>query len=180
LDASHKYFWRVRARQATTGEIIRSPWSATMFFTVMAGLPVESKHLGPTLLKPPNQCRTCSSTPTFSWSPMFQTTQYEFVLARDAELSQVIETAKVNTTAYQYQETLEQGTYYWRVKAIKPMLSEPSPIGCFTVTESEKTTTLLGVQIAKPTSELIWVGLSLYALFMALMLMFIMKTRFRR
>lgn len=182
LDASHQYFWRVRASLASTGEVIYSPWSATMYFTVMAGLPVEAKHLGPTLLQPPNKCSGCATAPGFSWSPMFQTTQYQFVLAKDAALIQLVDTATVSTTAYQYNKgKLEKGvTYYWQVQAIKPMVSEPSPIGCFTVTDKEEPLSISLFGLSDSTSLVIWIGISLYAAFAIVMIVLIMRTRYCR
>lgn len=179
LEAGHKYFWRVRASRASTGEVIHSPWSAIMNFTAMAGFPVQAKHLGPTLLQPPNPCTVCNPVPAFSWSPMFQTTKYQFILARDAALTQVVHEAEVSTTAYEYKETLEKGTYFWQVKAIKPMLSEPSPVGCFIVTGPEKTTSVLGVEISESMSLVITIGIALYTIFVAVMLVWIMRTRYR-
>ncbi len=180
LEAGHKYFWRVRARHATTGEIIRSPWSTTMYFTAMAGFAVQSKHLGPTLLHPPNYCVINNSAPAFSWSPMFQTTSYRFVLARDAALTQIIDEAVVDTTAYEYKGNLGKGTYFWQVKAIKPMVSEASPIGSFAVTDSAKSTSLLGIEISESISLCIWIGILIYGVFAIAMLALIMRTRYRR
>ncbi len=178
LEASHKYYWRVRVSSSYTGESIRSPWSATMYFTVMAGFPVTARHLGPTLLQPPNQCTSCGPSPSFSWSPMFMTTSYEFILARDPALTQVIEKVTVPTPAYQYQDKLEKGTYYWRVNALKPMISEPSPVGNFTVTDTTNPLALLFPEISESTSMLVWIGIGIYTAFALSMLALIMKTRY--
>jgi hypothetical protein len=179
LEAGHKYYWRARASRASTGEIIRSPWSATMFFTVMAGLPVTSQHLGPTLLQPPNFCTDCSSSPAFSWSPMAKTTEYEFILATDAAFTQVVDKAIVTTTSYEYRGQLERGImYYWRVQALSPMISESSPIGCFMVANSESP--IISLTPEKKPSILLYVGIPIYVVLILALLMFIMKTRFRR
>jgi hypothetical protein len=178
LEASHKYFWRVRASTSFTGERIRSPWSATMYFTVMAGFPVTAKYLGPTLLQPPNQCNSCGPSPSFSWSPMFLTTGYEFILARDSALTQVIEKAAVPSTTYQYQNKLEKGTYYWQVKAIKPMISEPSPVFTFNVNDSTSLFVTLFPEISEKDTTLIWIGILIYTVFIACVLGLIIKTRY--
>jgi hypothetical protein len=34
LEAGHTYYWRVRVRQAATGQYIRSPWSEVKSFTI--------------------------------------------------------------------------------------------------------------------------------------------------
>jgi hypothetical protein len=134
LEAGHTYYWRVRSRAATTGEIIRSPWSATMYFTVEAGLPVRAKYPAITLLSPPHGARVVSRAPGFSWSPIPKTTKYEFVLAKDADLQQVIVKTSVPMTSYKYNGRLDfNTTYFWQVRAIEPVFSDPSPVGSFTV-----------------------------------------------
>jgi hypothetical protein len=139
LEAGHTYYWRVRARAATTGETIRSPWSATMYFTVKAGLPVTAKYPAVTLLSPPYGARVVSRSPGFSWSPLPKTTKYEFVLAKDAALQQVIVKTNVPLTSYKYDGKLDFNTsYFWRVRAIEPVASDLSTIGSFTVAAMEK------------------------------------------
>ncbi|MGA7677197.1 MAG: hypothetical protein WCA51_02345 [Dehalococcoidia bacterium] len=139
LEAGHTYYWRVRARAATTGEIIRSPWSATMYFTVEAGLPVTAKYPPVTLFNPPYGARVISRSPGFSWSPIPKATKYEFVLAKDAALQQVIVKTNVPMTSYKYDGELDFNTsYFWQVRAIEPVVSDPSSIGSFTVAAMEK------------------------------------------
>jgi hypothetical protein len=139
LEAGHTYYWRVRARAAATGEVIRSPWSTTMYFTVEAGLPVMAKYPPVTLFSPPYGARVVSRSPSFSWSPMPKTTKYEFVLAKDAALQQAIVKTNVPLTSYTYDGELDFNTsYFWQVRAIEPVLSDPSPIGSFTVVAMEK------------------------------------------
>jgi hypothetical protein len=134
LEAGHTYYWRVRARGATTGEIVRSPWSATMYFTVGAGLPAVSEYPTLTLFTPSYGARDVSRFPVFSWSPMLRTTRYEFILAKDAALQQVIVKTNVSSTSYTYDGELDFNTsYFWQVRAIEPAVSDPSPIGTFTV-----------------------------------------------
>jgi hypothetical protein len=136
LEAGHTYYWRVRARGATTGEIVRSPWSATMHFTVESGLPVVSKYTTLTLFSPPYGARGVSRSPAFSWSPMSKTTKYEFILAKDVALQQVVVKTNVSSTSYAYDDELDFNTsYFWQVRAIEPVVSDPSPIGTFTVME---------------------------------------------
>ncbi|HIE17016.1 MAG TPA: hypothetical protein EYP71_02350 [Dehalococcoidia bacterium] len=139
LESNHTYYWRVRARAATTGEFIRSPWSATMYFTVMAGLPVRAKQAPLTLLVPACGARGISSRPGFSWTPMPGTTKYEFILAEDAGLTQVVVKTTVSTTAYNYPDKLDRGaTYFWQVRAIAPVVSDPSSVCSFTVVSQEE------------------------------------------
>jgi len=134
IEAGHTYYWRVRSRAATTGEIIRSPWSATMYFTVEAGLPVMAEYPAITLLGPPYGARGVPLSPCFSWSPIPKATKYEFILARDAALQQVIVKTNVPMTSYKYDGRLDyNSSYFWQVRAIEPVFSDPSLVGSFTV-----------------------------------------------
>jgi hypothetical protein len=172
LESGHTYYWRVRARGATTGEVIRSPWSATMYFTVMAGLPVKTKYPTLTLFSPTYGARNVSRSPSFSWSGMPGTTKYEFILAKDAALTKVVVKANVPTTAYIYGDKLDWNTtYFWQVRAFEPVVSDPSPIGSFTVVAGEKP----APPPAKPSPIpfWIWVVIAIYAALMAAIIAFI-------
>ncbi|UCH51736.1 MAG: hypothetical protein JSV54_02980, partial [Chloroflexota bacterium] len=139
LEAGHTYYWRVRARATVTGETVRSPWSATMYFTVDAGFPVMAPYPTVTLFSPTYGARGVSRSPSFSWSPMPKTTTYEFVLAKDAALQQVVVKTTVPLTSYNYDGELDYNTsYFWQVRVIEPVVSDPSAIGSFTVLAEEK------------------------------------------
>jgi hypothetical protein len=57
----------------------------------------------------------------FSWSPFIDSTKYEFVLARDAAMTQIVVVADVPVPEYEYNGTLDYGTgYFWRVRALEP------------------------------------------------------------
>jgi hypothetical protein len=155
LEAGHTYYWRVRARAAVTGEVVRSPWSATMYFTVKAGLPAKGKYPTVTLFSPPYGARDASCSPSFSWSPIPRTTKYEFVLAKDAALQQVIVKTNVPLTSYRYDGELDFNTsYFWQVRAIGPVVSDPSPVGSFTVAAMGKPAKPAG---GKPSPIPFWV-----------------------
>jgi hypothetical protein len=155
LESGHTYYWRVRARVAVVGEPVRSPWSATMYFTVGAGLPVMSEYPTITLFSPTYGARGVSRTPAFSWSPMFKTAKYEFVLAKDAALQRVVVKANVSQTSYVLDEELDFNTsYFWQVRAIEPVVSDPSPVGTFTVIAEEKP---VEAATEEPTAIPFWV-----------------------
>jgi len=83
LEAGHTYYWRVRVRQAATGQTILSPWSEVKSFTIESGLPATTPYYGLQLLHPDNGCIGCPVSPvSFSWSPSKGTTRYEFILAK--------------------------------------------------------------------------------------------------
>ncbi len=128
------YFWKVRSCESTEGERIHSRWSPTMKFTVKECSASEGEvYLAPLLLVPEIGAKNIGRSPTFSWKGFPPTTEYEFILATDNALNQVVVNEKVSTTTYQYKGYLNWGTtYYWQVRAIDPVLSESS-IGTFTV-----------------------------------------------
>ena len=155
LESGHMYYWRVRARGTVTGEIVRSPWSATMYFTVEAGLRTTSPYPTVTLFSPTYGAKNVSTSPGFSWSGLPGTTKYEFILAKDAALQQVIVKVDVPTTSYLYDGKLDYNTgYFWQVRAIEPVVSDPSPIGTFSVIAEEKPATPV---VEQPTAIPSWV-----------------------
>lgn len=134
LEAGHTYYWRARVRQTATGQAILSPWSQPQSFIIGAGYPVTTPYSGIQLLSPVN---TCCGYPVklvpFTWSPIKDTTIYQFILARDAGLADIVITAKVTTTSYVYEGTLDYNTsYFWQVMALQPAPSDPSPVFSFT------------------------------------------------
>jgi len=153
------YFWKVRSCVSTEGERIRSRWSPTMKFTVKECSASEGVvYLAPLLLVPENGARNIGRSPTFSWKGFPPTTKYEFILATDNALSQVVVNEKVSNTTYQYKGYLNWGTtYYWQVRAIDPVLSESS-IGTFTVMPAPSP-----AAPTPPTPSWIWITIGLLA-----------------
>jgi hypothetical protein len=145
LECGHTYYWRVKVRDCTTGQEIRSPWSDARSFTIKAGLSVITPYYSPHLLAPENGCLGCPVTPaSFSWSPFKETTKYKLVLATDAAMTQVVTEADVNTTAFEYDGTLSYSTnYFWRVQALEPAPSDWSATFSFH-TEATPTTLQTG------------------------------------
>ena len=126
LESGHTYYWRVRVRQAATGQYMRSPWSEVKSFTVGSGFPASTPSYGLQPVYPNNGRSSCPVKPvSFTWSPLKDTTKYRFVLAKDAAMTQVVKEAEVTTTAYEYDGQLEYGqSYFWRVMALEPAPSD--------------------------------------------------------
>jgi hypothetical protein len=126
LESGHTYYWRVRVRQAATGQVMLSPWSEVKSFTVGSGLPASTPSHGIQPVYPNNGCVSCPVKPvSFTWSPLKDTTRYRFVLAEDAAMAQVVKEAEVTTTAYEYDGQLEYGqSYFWQVMALEPVPSD--------------------------------------------------------
>ena len=127
------YYWRVRGCQSTEGEVIHSRWSPPMHFSVKMGTTVGGMHIAPVLEVPEPGSSDVPRSTAFSWVGFPGTTEYEFTLAKDATLTQVVIREEVPTSAYQYRGKLDWGTtYFWQVRAIEPLHSEPA-IGAFTI-----------------------------------------------
>ena len=137
-EAGATYYWHVRVRQAATGQVIRSQWSAERSFVIKAGLPVVSPYLGAQALKPSHDARGVSvSSVAFSWTAFKGVTEYKFVLAKDSALRKVLAEETVPTTSYKYGGKLDYNTsYFWQVTATNPVPGQPSPVFSFT-TEGE-------------------------------------------
>jgi len=128
------YYWKVRSNESTEGDRIRSRWSPPLKFKVKECSAEEGvTYLAPILLTPPVGSNDIARSPVFTWEGFPPTTEYEFILAKDEALTDVLAQEKLSTTHYQYQRQLDWGaTYYWQVRATAPVLSDSS-VGIFTV-----------------------------------------------
>lgn len=120
------YYWRIR-----TAAPVISPWSEMRSFTIE---PTAAEV--PAILSPANGVGSVATRPSFSWSPVAQATEYNFVLALNPYLTAPIINVAVASTAYRPLAELEAGTtYYWAVKATKPVAGAFSAVANFTVAE---------------------------------------------
>ena len=184
LVAGHDYFVRIRARDQTPNDAIRSNWSSVHRFTVQGGEVVEVPYLAPQPLAP-----TCGSTgnprsPGFTWSPYAKSTRYEFQLAADPAFTSILAEGKVSTTGFAYEGTLDyEGTYFWRVRAIEPTTSGWSPVCAFTV-EKKEVAPPPPVEIVQPpppepvvTAPVIWAIIGIGAILVIAVIVLIVRTR---
>ena len=177
LEAGHTYYWRARVRQAATGQHLLSPWSEARSFTVKVGLPVRSQYYGLTLLSPGNGYLDCTVKPaSFSWSPFKESTRYRFVLAKDAELTAIVVEAETETTAFEYDGTLDNGVnYFWRVMAVSPAPSDWSATFSF---QTEAAPAPPPAPAPEPGTPLwVWVVIAVGAILWIGSLFLILKTR---
>ncbi len=136
-----------------------------MNFTVKTCSAIEEMHLAPILVAPENGGRGVSRSPGFSWLGFPHTTKYEFILAKDAVLTEIVVKEKVPTSAYTYSGKLDWGTtYFWQVKAIEPVPSEPSTIGVFTVMPQQPQPTLPAMPVTLSTPLWIWLVIGILTL----------------
>ena len=134
LSSGETYYWRVKVQNVATGDAIQSPWSWVESFTVEIGLPVRAPYLGPVLLSPIMGAIEVPPQPPFCWSTVHGATEYEFILSEDAAMTDVIIRTIVSTPAYACENRLTLGkTYFWQVRASKPVAGEWSATGIFTV-----------------------------------------------
>jgi hypothetical protein len=122
------YYWRVRAADAATGQIIHSWWSAPWSFTVApgagAGVELTSPKVGATGV-------AINDIP-FSWTAVASADEYDWMMSANADMSSPIATAEgLTEPSGQYSGTdLEYDTpYYWQVIAHK----DDAPISISTV-----------------------------------------------
>jgi len=100
---------------------------------LLDGLRAGSAYPGLRSLSPRNGGTGCPVRPVaFSWSPFKDATGYRFVLARDAEMTDIVAEAETTTTAYEYQGQLEySNNYFWQVRAAGPAPGDWSATFCF-------------------------------------------------
>ncbi|MCK4274599.1 MAG: hypothetical protein KAW90_06855, partial [Dehalococcoidales bacterium] len=118
------YYWRIR-----TTKPIYSRYSASKYFSiqpVMAALPG--------ILSPSNGGANISRQPSFSWDPVASATEYQFVLSDNLSMTSPIIDVRITTTGFTMTQELDYGgTYFWQVRAIKPIESNWSILANFTV-----------------------------------------------
>jgi len=118
------YYWMVRATTPFT-----SGMSEVNSFTIAPGAAAV-----PTIASPLNGASIDNTAPAFSWSPVSQADMYEFQLAADTGFASPLVSEQLANTGIQPAVTLDRGvTYFWRVRAIAPVVGDWSTISNFTV-----------------------------------------------
>lgn len=186
-EAGATYFWRVRVTRSSTGQLAVSPWSVTRSFAVKPGFVTTTPVYGLELLSPKNGCTGCAIKPTsLSWAPYKEATKYEVVLAKDAEMKQLIKKAITTTTGYEYKDALEYDkSYFWRVRAIEIKgQSNPSDwSSTFTFTTESAPPPPPDKEAVKAAKEkqqspsYVWLVIAVFVVVPVAMLVLIMKTR---
>ena len=178
LECGHTFYWKIRVRDETTGDAIRSPWSETRAFTIKAGFKVTTPYYGPQLLAPDNGCGCpCDAPVCFSWSPFKETTKYQFELSENADMSSPLVSTTVPTTSYQYDGTVQCNTnYFWRVMAVEPAPSEWSAVFSF-MTQAEPEEVIPEPPPEETTPIWVWVIIAIGAILVIVTLILIFKTR---
>jgi hypothetical protein len=118
------YYWRAQATAPFS-----SQWSGVRSFSIQPGA-----ALVPAIGAPENGATIESTTPSFSWTPVAGTTQYQFQLSTDPTFASLTYSTSTMTTAVQVTTELTEGeTYFWRVRALQPVTADWSAVANFTV-----------------------------------------------
>jgi hypothetical protein len=120
------YYWKVRTTKPSY-----SPYSETRTFTIDP-LPAMAFEAVIQI----QEDMITGVDPTFSWYPLQGITEYELTLSDNpAMISPIIDTF-IESTAFKPNITLKYGeTYFWHVRATKPVYSDWSTMGTFSVTK---------------------------------------------
>jgi len=179
LESGHTYYWRVRVRQAATGQYMLSPWSEVKSFTVKSGLPASNPSYGPLPVYPNNGRGSCPVKPaSFTWSPLKDTTKYKFALTKDAAMTQIVKEVEVTTTAYEYDGQLEYGqSYFWRVMALEPAPSDWSATFSLQTEAAPSPPPPPAPAAPKPTPLWVWVIITIGTILVIATIVLIFKVR---
>jgi len=161
------YYWRIRAASAETGQVIHSPWSEALTFTIGAGPEAKVKLISPSAgaIVPPKNVQ-------FAWEAVPDATGYVFSLTNSVSGTDVVAETSVAGTTHTYTGTLEYDTpYLWTVKAMKDAapLSHATPP--FTTASAPVTPE------APATPSWVWVIIIIGAVLVIVTLVLIFRTR---
>jgi hypothetical protein len=131
LSCEQTYYWRVRASEAATGQVIHS-WWADGYFSV-----APSVQSGIIELVAPEPGATGVGTKNvgFSWDLLAEADEFDWVLDNNFDFSSPVESKTgLDETSYECTKTLEYGTtYYWQVTAYNDGAEiSTSSVGTFT------------------------------------------------
>jgi hypothetical protein len=162
------FYWRVRAADAETGEIIHSWWSDVRSLTVATG-----PGAALTLTNPSNGAIGVAVTGIpFTWDKVADATGYEFSMVNAETDAEVVAPTAVSGTTYTYTGTLSYNTsYYWTVKALKDSVVFGQATATFTTGAEE------AVPIPPTTPAWVWVLIGIGAVLLIVILVLIFRTR---
>ncbi len=134
FSPSSTYYWRVRSTSPGYSQF-STTWEFSIEsapFSFKTAIQILSPAIGSTIIE---------RTPSFSWQRLQNTTEYEFKLSENLDMSTPLLDAIVATPGIKMIKELETDkTYFWQVRGTSPIESDWSPLGVFTV-ESVVTTT---------------------------------------
>jgi hypothetical protein len=174
LTCEFTYYWRVRASDAETGQIIRSWWSDSQSVTV-----APSTQAGEiTLVSPePGATDVAVEGVGFSWDLMATADAFDWWIDDNSDFSSPVEQVTgLTSTAYEATETMDYDTtYYWQVIAYNEGAAiSSSAVGTFRTMEEPP---------APPADEepvtpfWVWVVIAIGAVLVIVVIVLIFRTR---
>ncbi|MGD0780270.1 MAG: hypothetical protein ABR954_05765 [Dehalococcoidales bacterium] len=135
------FYWRVRVTEPSYGL-----FSETRHFTVD---PSAVSYLQ--LITLVRGEITSTTNVTLSWLPLQESTEYEVILDDSLPITSPIFDSLTDTSTIKLDITLDYGkTYFWQVRATKPMKSDWSEIGTFNIVERPAETSPVVVKKLPP------------------------------
>jgi len=130
----------------------------------------------PQLNQPADKAASIPEPVSFQWSPVGNATGYEFILAKDSQLKQVVTDIKTQGNEYRYTAPLEKGTYYWQVKALGKGTGQPSQVSSFSIGQPAAAT-----PVEKPAGSgiPIWLYIGLAVIIVVLIVLIVLFSRKR-
>jgi len=194
LSCETTYYWRVRAADAGTDQIIHSWWSDPR--SVVIGPSVQAGEI--TLVSPePGATGVAIKNVGFSWDLSATADSFDWVLDDNADLSSPVESKTgLTSTAYGCTQTLEYSTtYYWQVTAYNEGAEiSTSAVGTFTTavqgefccpqcglcfdTQAELEDHIAEAHPAQPATPMwVWVVIAIGAVLVIVVIVLIFRTR---
>jgi hypothetical protein len=134
MQPGQEYVWDIRFSDTANGSGLTSRWCDSRAVTVQTGGKVTQQYEGPQLTGPaPGATGLNPDALGFTWASVSGATEYQVIIATDAGLSQYVGGTPANVTGTAYRAGgLEYGiTYFWAVRAVKPVESV-QVVGTFT------------------------------------------------
>jgi hypothetical protein len=131
LSCEQTYYWRVRASEAATGQVIHS-WWADGYFSVA---PSVQSGIIELVAPAPGATGVGTKNVGFSWDLLAEADEFDWVLDDNYDFSSPVESKTgLDDTTYECTKTLEYGTtYYWQVTAYNDGAEiSDSAVGTFT------------------------------------------------
>lgn len=187
LASGADYYVRLRVRNQSSQDQVRSIWSEPVGFTVLTGLPVSVSYLGPQLMAPSFAAVNTQLTPAFTWSAVSGASEYELILATDTGFTQLVAGTplRVSGTAWQCPGELDYDTtYFWRVRATEPVPGDWSATASFTTMAEPDSMSAASqpssntVTLSEPliSSYLVWLIIGISALLVIGLVVLIIRT----
>ncbi|MGA2670144.1 MAG: hypothetical protein ABSF21_01810 [Dehalococcoidia bacterium] len=171
LTCQVTYYWRVRAHEASTCQIIHSWWSDAGTITVAP----NTAQGAITMSAPVSGANDVAvKNVGFTWNLQATANKFVWKLSTDPTFSSTVNSQTLTTTAYNQGTLSYNTTYYWQVTAYKDStLVSTSPVGTFRTIEQPTTPT----PTTQATPTWVWVVIAIGAVLVIVVIVLIFRTR---